>query len=186
MDSKYAQMIQNPSKYLHANYQTLKSSLKFSSILGQNVRYDIYANLRNLITLLILSFMTWKYAQMTQNASKYQTTKFHFWRFLSKTPWKLRAPRVTGKPYYIYINIHNAITFLIFGFRTWKCAETTQHTEKYHPTKFQVLLIFIRNLRENSGRSGQWKYARFQKSISWKLKRFRPWKLVQIAHNTLK
>ena len=84
MDSKYAQMIQNPSKYLHANYQTLKSSLKFSSILSQNVRYDIYANLRNLITLLILSFMTWKYAQTIQNTWKYVPTKFHFWCFFTK------------------------------------------------------------------------------------------------------
>jgi hypothetical protein len=89
--SKYAQMIQNPSKYIYVNYRTFKRSLKISSILGQNLGNHIYVNIRNLITLLILSFRTWKYAQMIQNTWKYFTTNFHFWCFFYKTPCKLRA-----------------------------------------------------------------------------------------------
>ena len=89
--SKYAQMIQNPSNYIYVDYRTFKRSLKFSSILGQNLGNHIYVNICNLITLLILSFMTYKYAQMIQNTWKYFPTNFHFWCFFYKTPSKLRA-----------------------------------------------------------------------------------------------
>ena len=59
--------------------------------------------------------------------------------------------------YYIYVNIHNWITFSILSFRTWKYAQTTQHTWKYWTTNFCFWYFFFETPTKLRFCSAMWK-----------------------------
>ena len=56
--------------------------------IGSKLVYDIYINIDKLITLLILSFKTWKCAQIDKHPSKYFGTKYQSLKMCLKNLWK--------------------------------------------------------------------------------------------------